>query len=256
MLDDYSPINDDFSSIFSTAFTETQSNKLIDECQIRNNNSVLYLLNSIVLSLTYFCKLNYMMICKYSYNDGLYMDSYIKRYKNFVESAIYLNEIFENLNVLVNYLYESLFKGCPGRPKFSIYRMMIIIWNREVNNRLTDLKNDKNLINTSLRTLRKLLTTDINKSYGLDVRINKSRSAPQDLFSYQKLNFQDCINFESLSDDESPLVKKINDHTQNYNFCNQSLGYSLGNLHSMESKLSVTEEVYCFDFQAKYFLEQ
>ena len=67
--------NDLFSSIFSTAYSE----RLIEEIQMKNQNSILSLLNSIVLSFTYYCKMSYNYILKYQYSDHLFLDCYIKR---------------------------------------------------------------------------------------------------------------------------------------------------------------------------------
>jgi hypothetical protein len=61
-------------SIFSTTFTE----KIMEDLQLGNNN-ILSLLNSIVLSITFFCKITYSYIMKYSNNDHLFVDCYLKR---------------------------------------------------------------------------------------------------------------------------------------------------------------------------------
>jgi hypothetical protein len=71
--------NDDISTIFSSNCSETISTKLIEEYQIKNNNNLLSLLNSIILSTTFFCKLSYNYIMKYFKYDHLYLDCYIKR---------------------------------------------------------------------------------------------------------------------------------------------------------------------------------
>jgi hypothetical protein len=67
--------NDLFSSIFSTCFSE----KLLEDIQMRGQNSVLSLLNSIVLSLTFYCKMSYNYILKFINSDHLFLDCYIKR---------------------------------------------------------------------------------------------------------------------------------------------------------------------------------
>ena len=151
MIIDENLCNDDLFTIFSTTCTDTFSSKLIEEYQIKNSNHILSLLNSIVLTLTFFCKLSYRYIIKYQHNDRLFIDCFIKRYKSYVEACTYLNKTLENLNVLVNYLYETLFKDHPNNPKFSIYRLMIVIWHREVTTPLTDLNIEKNLVNMILK---------------------------------------------------------------------------------------------------------
>jgi hypothetical protein len=62
------------SSIFSTTFTE----KIMEGLQMRNNG-ILSLLNSIMLTITYFCKITYSYMMKYSNNEPLFVDCYIKR---------------------------------------------------------------------------------------------------------------------------------------------------------------------------------
>jgi hypothetical protein len=71
-------------------------------------------------------------------NDLLIMNEYIKRYKAYVDSSISMNQYLENLNVIINYVYDFTFSSreCKmnkeGAPKFSIFRMMIGLWNNEV----------------------------------------------------------------------------------------------------------------------------
>jgi hypothetical protein len=62
------------SSIFSTTFTE----RIMEDLQLRNN-SILSLLNSIILSITFFCSITHSYIMKYSNNEHLFVDCYIKR---------------------------------------------------------------------------------------------------------------------------------------------------------------------------------
>lgn len=119
-------IFDDKTSIFSTTYTDNFTAKLEDNLnKISRNHHLLGLLNSIVLSLTYFCKISLQYIMKYQHNHHLFLDCFIKRYKAYVDAAIHFNEQMENLNVLVNYCYETIFKDYPKDPKFSIYRLMV-----------------------------------------------------------------------------------------------------------------------------------
>jgi hypothetical protein len=120
-------LNEDIFSIFSTTCTENFTARIIDieESNGKNSNHLLSLLNSIVLTFTYFCKISLQYMIKYQHNDHLFLDCFIKRYKSYVESAIYINEQMENLNVIVNYAYETMYKDYPKNPKFSIYRLMV-----------------------------------------------------------------------------------------------------------------------------------
>lgn len=68
------PSNDDF---FSTTGTEL-SQKLLNNLN-KGNSGILYLLNSVVLTLLFFTKLSFVLISRYqNYNDA-YLDSYVKR---------------------------------------------------------------------------------------------------------------------------------------------------------------------------------
>jgi hypothetical protein len=113
---------------------------------------------------------------------------------------------------------------------------MMIIWNREVNSLITDIKQDKNIVDIYLRLFQKMLLNEVNKAYGYDVRMYRDKSCDQ--------------------------VKK-NNHVIEYttSYCDLSL-----NCNSYDSMLSlglgnpqnssILEDIYTFDFQAKYFIEQ
>lgn len=125
IVDEYN-FSDDLFSMFSTTFTDTlYTSKIIEECQIKNSNHILSLLNSIVLTITFFCKLSFNFINKFSHVEPLFLDCYVKKYKSYLEAAIKINQISENLNVIVNYLYETIHKDYPKNPKFSMYRLMV-----------------------------------------------------------------------------------------------------------------------------------
>lgn len=126
---------------------------------------------------------------------------------------------------------------------------MVIIWNREVATPLSDFKQDNNLLTRTLKMFKKYINSEINKAYGYDV---KSKSVP--LFENKKLIDLDLDLIKTQSEDNEIIMccnKKLN-----------SLSYELGNnfnnyqSQSKEDKNNMLEEVYTFDFQAKYFIEQ
>lgn len=90
---------------------------------------LLDIFDSLTLSVTHFCQLSYNYITKYS--DKYLINDYVKRYKSYVDASVHLNEYLENFNVLVNSVYEQLSNNSVS-PKFSIFRLMTITWNREV----------------------------------------------------------------------------------------------------------------------------
>ena len=86
---------------------------------------ILFALNCLSLSITHFCKISFSYLFKYINDDNMFVNEYVKRYKSFVDTAIYMNDYLENLNVIVNYVYDILWKGFPSFPKFSILRFMV-----------------------------------------------------------------------------------------------------------------------------------
>jgi hypothetical protein len=232
-------LNSEIYSIFSTT-CHTYSSKIIEDYQIKNSNHILCLLHSIVLTMVHFCKLSFQYIIKYQNDEKFFLDSFIKRYQSYVEAAIYINENLENINVVVNYLYETLFKDYPNNPKFSIYRLMIIIWHREVTTPLTDLKNKNNLISLTLKMFKRKFLSEINKIYNFDLRINKSNSDPNQI--------RDAYNKECYSDSETLFA--------NDDYC---LGIGLGNNENLirsNSKTYFIDDVYSTEYQINYYLEK
>ena len=121
----------------------------------------------------------------------------------------------------------------------------MIIWNREVNSHLTDLKNEKNLINVYLKLFQKILINEVNKSYGYDVRTYRDKSAGQGFIKKNTIEYQTC--FCDISIDIHSLYP-----------CDNMLSLGLGNMvvSNNEIKNSILDDIYTFDFQAKYFVEQ
>jgi hypothetical protein len=113
---------------FSLLVSDLKNNK--------NDNRLLFILNNLNLSITHFCQLSYNYIHEVGKNDQIFINEYTKRYRSYVEAAIYLNDYLENLNVLVNYVYETNEQIYTTLPKFSVMRLMMTTWNREVYNKL------------------------------------------------------------------------------------------------------------------------
>ena len=121
----------------------------------------------------------------------------------------------------------------------------MIIWNREVNSHLTDLKGEKNLINIYLKFFQKIMVNEVNKLYGFDVRIYRDKSAGQGLKYKNTVEYQ--TSFCDLSLDMHSSYP-----------CDSMLSLGLGNMvvSNNELKNSILDDIYTFDFQAKYFVEQ
>ena len=93
----------------------------------------IYMLKLLHLSVNQFCKFTYFYILKYKNNSHEFLEEYNSRYTSYVNSCIEMNDKLENLNVLVNYLYEIIYNDFENKsPKFSVLRLMMKIWDQEV----------------------------------------------------------------------------------------------------------------------------
>lgn len=94
-----------------------------------SHNRVLYVVHSIILSVTHFCKTTFYNLNSLKYHgNNLLIRDYIKRYKAFVDYTTYFNEQMENLNIIINYLYDYFFKNKPIQVKFSFIRVFVSIF--------------------------------------------------------------------------------------------------------------------------------
>lgn len=100
---------------------------------------------------------------QYTSNDQLFLNEYLKRYKSYIDCSIYMNDYLENFNVLVNYAYElsNTKSKLHVFPKFSILRLMILTWNKEVLNKIST---ENNLLSQKIVNLySSYLLKDLNK---------------------------------------------------------------------------------------------
>ena len=103
-----------------------------------SHNRVLFTINSIILTVTHFCKTTFYILYNLKNQDNIVIiTEYIRRYKAFVDYAIFFNEEMENFNVIVNYLYDYFFKNKPIPSKFSLIRLFV-----SYNNIITILDNN------------------------------------------------------------------------------------------------------------------
>ena len=83
------------------------------------------------MTLTGYCSIVVNYINDISrYNDIIY--EYNLRYKNYCQMASDLNEKYQNLSICINYLYDSINFTKISKPKFSIIRLCMRIWNNFV----------------------------------------------------------------------------------------------------------------------------
>jgi hypothetical protein len=129
----------------------------------------------------------------------------------------------------------------------------MIIWNREVTTPLCDLNSQKDLLHSILKIAKNYLKLEVNKIYGSEIFFNRVQSGELKKSALTlQIDGKEEVPIETNSDDG------WNFNCSNHNYYNHSLTSNLGieDLMFGENKVSALDEVYTFDFQAKYFLEQ
>ena len=153
-----------------------------------DRDNILSIIISIIKGVHIFCRFSDAYIKKFKLNDIAMLNEYSKRYRHFIDVAIHLNNLCENINVLVNYIYEDQ-NNVRHQPKFSILRLFLKIWHKEV---LFNLEKHDGLINK---------ITDIFKNY-----INKK---------FMELGSLDCNEEEKhcfLSSEMELIIEQFNQH--------------------------------------------
>ena len=142
-------INMSFNSILEFCYNCTNFfSYYLKQCLYYNNkNSLILLLELIYLNICYFCIITFTEIVSNKDQTFLYLDNFIKRYKSYVDAAILINKKMENFNVLINLLFEKYcnIDNSTFYPKFSIYRLMMIMYYRIILNPLLDEKFNNNI---------------------------------------------------------------------------------------------------------------
>lgn len=131
LIENYSVIYKDFTPLNEKILSNLRWYNYEEILHINESNDLTSVLINIVKTIQNFCEFSCFYIKKFSSNNLLFLNEYSKRYRHFIDVAIHLNNYLENLNVLVNYFYEQIFQ-IKYNPKFSILRLMLKIWNREV----------------------------------------------------------------------------------------------------------------------------
>ena len=164
------------------------NDELLDKLFKYEKNPLFYLIKLIYLSIYSFCKSS---ICHLLYEflnseennkeqrNSILINSYLKFFNNFIDACTIIDEKCVNVNLCINYLYESLLEDYPKFPKFSIYRMCLKIWFAELNTHLigknTLLYEIKEIISSVYsETLKKQLVKQIEQNNGFNNINNKS----------------------------------------------------------------------------------
>ena len=212
---DFDFLNMSFNYIINFVYNCTKYfNEFFNQTNKINKNSVIRLLELIYISICYFCIITFIEIVQNKDQSFLYLDNFIKRYKSYVDAAILINNKMENFNVIINLLYDK-YCGVDNNeifPKFSIYRLMMILYYRIIINPLLDEKSNKNIYKIIVKLykiyykeeLRKKIYDD-NSSLMMLIQKNSTslkleRNESTDFNSYDDLVncLYNIINFDSI----------------------------------------------------------
>ena len=105
--------------------------------EIFGGSTIFTLYSNIKELFTHFCKLTYCELDTLREKPAFLLE-YTKRWNAFSASMIHLNEKMQPLNQLINTAYESMWVTYPCFPKFSIWRMMFVLWRRHVYEKLEE----------------------------------------------------------------------------------------------------------------------
>ena len=121
------------------------NDELINKLLKQEKNPFFYLIKLMYISIKIFCKCSIShLLYKYHITEetkreerkAILIHEYLKFLNNFVDTCTIIDEKCVNINLAMNYLYESIFPDYPKFPKFSIYRMCLKIWFSEINTHL------------------------------------------------------------------------------------------------------------------------
>jgi hypothetical protein len=111
-----------------------------------------------------------------------------------------MNDYLENLNVLVNYSYEILNEHYPTNPKFSVLRLMMSTWNREVLNKINSPCNKGYPICEKIVNLySNFLTKELGKINSMSNMNNMTNmfNICDSVFAKKNENLQSNLNFNN-----------------------------------------------------------
>lgn len=137
------------SSFFETAINENyytdDSQEIILTKDIINQfikdetNELIYVLKLLNLTTTFYCQfiMNYLYTT-YKEKKFEFIKEYNKRFQNYINCAIYIDHLCENINVATNYIYEITCPDYPIFPKFSVFRLFMKTWFREMSSNISE----------------------------------------------------------------------------------------------------------------------
>ena len=159
------------------------------------SNPILFILDSLHKSIQNFCQITLKLIkSQEKQENNNFVIEYTSKFNSYIESSIQINDYLENLVVLINYLYNYYYPDGNNEiiPKFSVFRMMVVCWNKyvlsEISEQLT--KRGEKLFEEALEeTLEKELENKANKNIQNsilkdNIKITKKDDISGDFYSY------------------------------------------------------------------------
>ena len=104
-----------------------------------NVNNIIYFILWINRTLKYYCMyiLNSVNIFEDDLIGRIYLEEYIDKYNNFVNSILLINSNFENINIIINYLTTFIFKKNYSQ-KFSLEQLAMKIFKKTVYDKISE----------------------------------------------------------------------------------------------------------------------
>ena len=197
---------------------------------ISNNNFSLskkilpiYIIKLLSLTLTGYCSIVVNYINDISRSNNIIYE-YNLRYKNYCQMAIDLNEKYQNLSICINYLYDSIHFTKISKPKFSIIRLCMRIWNNSClnkikNNIITSMRlYGEEIIKTNLRELINNIPSSLNSTFSVSTDV----SSQYLIYINNPLNkFNDSF-YEMFSLINDTLCDEYNVYKINHSYFNDS----------------------------------
>ena len=186
------------------------NDELIDKLLKYEKNPLFYLIKLIYLTIIIFCKslISHLLFIFINSEEKesekrktILINSYLKSFNNFIDTCSIIDEKCVNINIAMNYLYDSLFPDYPKFPKFSIYRMCIRIWFAEINTHLIGK-------NTLLYEIKEILSSIFSETLKEELLNKMEQKCKYDVFNTKSVNFEKTKNFSI--DTSFLLFKSIN----------------------------------------------
>ena len=212
--------------------------ELIDKLFTKEKNPFFYIIKLIYITIYSFClsKISHLLytflntqVNKKEARKAILINEYLKCFNNFVDSCTIINEKCVNINLAMNYLYESLLEGYPKFPKFSIYRMCLKIWFATINTHLIGQ-------NTLLYEIREILSAVFSETLKREL-----------LGKFEEGNI---YNFTSTKSVNTEKEKKFNLNTSFSLF--QSISY-IDNINSLNDFSSQFNPINVYDKNDKHY---